>query len=117
MQRVLGERRLRARAQHARVVDEQVDVLARGTHERAPVVGIGDVAGDRGDLGERPELAGRLLEILGVPRASSTSAQCRLASVRASASPRPREAPVMIAVGMAPKLGAAAVPVCSGNWS
>ena len=51
-ERVLGERRLRARPEQARVVDEQVDPPARGGDERAPVGGVGDVTGDRDDAVE-----------------------------------------------------------------
>ena len=65
VERVVGERRLRARAEQRGVVDEQVDALARGLDERAPVARIADVAGEGDDVGElrgggleRPRVAG-----------------------------------------------------------
>ena len=48
-ERVGGESRLRARAEHARVVDEQIDAVAGRLDERAEVLWVGDVARDRDD--------------------------------------------------------------------
>ena len=71
-------------------------LASRGLDERVPVARIGDVAGDGGGPGEprgggleRPRLAGVDHE----PPAA-------LGEGRESASPRPREAPVTMAVGM-----------------
>ena len=65
VERVVGERRLRARPEQRRVVDEQVELASRGLDERAAVARIGHVAGDGGGPGElrgggleRPRLAG-----------------------------------------------------------
>jgi hypothetical protein len=57
------ERRLRARAEMARVVDEQVDVVARRRHQTPTVPVIGHVTGDGVDLGELGELVGCPLEV------------------------------------------------------
>ena len=65
VERVAAERRLRARAEQAGVVDEQVDLLAGGLDERAAVPVVGDVARERDDLGDRAELAGGALEVGG----------------------------------------------------
>ena len=65
VERVVGERRLRARPEQRGVVDEQVELASRGLDERVAVARIGDVAGDGGGPGElrgggleRPRLAG-----------------------------------------------------------
>ena len=59
-ERVVGERGQRRRAERARVVDEQVERLARGFDEPRAVLGVGDVAGDRDDVRGGGELrAGR----------------------------------------------------------
>ena len=47
VERVLGKRRLGAGTEQARVVHQEVDAIAGRIHERAAVIGIGDVAGDR----------------------------------------------------------------------
>ena len=61
-QRIGGERRLRARPEQARIVDEQVDPVTRRLDERTTVLGIGDVARDRVDAlevgGGAPERIG-----------------------------------------------------------
>ena len=51
VERVLRERRLRARPEQARVVDEQVEPPGGGSDERAPMARVGDVAGDRRHVG------------------------------------------------------------------
>ena len=61
-ERIVGERRLRARPEDAGVVDEQVDARAGGGDERQPVLGVGDVAGNRDDTGEAGD---GVLECLG----------------------------------------------------
>jgi hypothetical protein len=48
-ERVARQRRLRARPEHARVVDEQVDAVARLDHQRLAMPVVGDVAGQRDD--------------------------------------------------------------------
>ena len=63
VKRIAAERRLGARPEHRRVVDEQVDVLAGGVDERSPVPVVGDVALERDDFGELPELARGPLEL------------------------------------------------------
>ena len=97
VERIVGERRLRARAEQARVVDQQVDLLAGGLDERPTVLWVGEVAGDR-DHALQP-LRGRRGGSA-PPRASTISRQPRSSRARASARPRPREAPVTIATGM-----------------
>ena len=66
--------------------------------------GVGDVAGDRDDLGHGAELGGGALERAGAAGVDDEAPAVASASARASASPRPREAPVMMAVGMPSKL-------------
>ena len=44
---VVAKQRQRRRAEHAGVVDEEVDRAAGSLDETAPVLGVGDVAGDR----------------------------------------------------------------------
>src|SRR5437016_14006123 len=51
VERIVGESRLRARAEHARVVHDQVDGIAGGGDERAAVSDIREVAGERRDVG------------------------------------------------------------------
>ena len=58
---VSRQERQRARAEHAGVVDEEVDRLAGRLHEPAAMVGIGDVARDRDHAGEPGD---RILERL-----------------------------------------------------
>ena len=79
------------------------------------MIGVGDVPGDRRDSVRVPELTRDGVEIA-ERRASMTSAQPRSASERASARPRPREAPVMSASGMH-RPYAAPIPLSSGNES
>ena len=81
---------------------------AGGADERAPVRRVGDVAGERDDLGaSRAARRGRPRAAPG-SRASITRRRPRAASARASASPRPRDAPVMRAVDMPATLRRAA---------
>ena len=48
-QRIGGERRLRARPEQARIVDDQIDPVTRRLDDRTTVLRIGDVARDRVD--------------------------------------------------------------------
>jgi hypothetical protein len=61
VERVVGECGLRARAEDARVVHEQVD-LAGGRDQLAAVRVVGDVARDRDDVGSLRELRARRIE-------------------------------------------------------
>jgi hypothetical protein len=66
--RISSERRLRARAEQARVVHERIDALAGGLDERSPVMVVPHVARKRSDLGDLTELAGDAMEVLGAAR-------------------------------------------------
>ena len=59
VERVVGQRGLRARAEHAGVVDEQVDAGPAASTSALAVVGVGDVAGDGDHVAEVAELARR----------------------------------------------------------
>ncbi len=59
--------RLRARAQQARVVDEEVQAVPGGLDQPAAVHGVGDVAADGDDIGPRRELGMREGEIVRAP--------------------------------------------------
>ena len=74
VERVVGERRLGARAEQARVVDQQVECGAGGRDERRAVSGVGDVAGEGDDLGQLRSSA-RARSSAAAPRASITSRQ------------------------------------------
>jgi hypothetical protein len=65
---VVGERWLRARPEHARVVDEQVELRARGLDERGAVIGVDDAAADGDDVAELGQLALRGLELASAAR-------------------------------------------------
>ena len=80
----------------------------RGRRRRRParaVLVVGDVAGDRDDLG-RDASSARAASSAPAPRASMTRRHERRASPRASARPKPRDAPVISAVSMGLTLGA-----------
>ena len=65
LERVVGERRQRARAEDAGVVDEQVDRLPAASTSARRCVGIGDVAAERDDA---VEAGRRALERVAVAR-------------------------------------------------
>ena len=93
----VGERRQRAGAELAGVVDQEVQPRADGLGQRGAVRGVGDVAGDGGD---RAAGAGAAAAASSGPasRPSTTSRQPRSVECAARARPRPREAPVISAV-------------------
>ena len=68
---VVAEQRQRRRAEHAGVVDEEVDRAAGGLDEAAPVVGVGDVARDRDHA---VEIADRAFERVPVARVDDEAA-------------------------------------------
>ena len=65
VERVLPEQRQRRGAEHAGVVDEEVDRVPGSLDEAAPVLGVGDVAGERDDAVEPADSA---LERISVAR-------------------------------------------------
>ena len=65
VERIGVERRLRAGAEDARVVDERVDAVAGGGDEGAAVALVGDVADQRRHVGVRGQLAAGRLERVG----------------------------------------------------
>ena len=115
VERVVGQRRLRARPEDAGVVDQQVERrrgrLGRGD-QGGPVRRVGDVAGHRA----RPRRAAASAPRRGssASRAVDDEPPAGPARPVASARPSPREAPVTIATGIAgllsmpPTLGRAA---------
>jgi hypothetical protein len=65
VERIGVERRLRARPEDARVVDEGVDSVAGGGDEGAAVALVGHVADQRGHVGVRGQLAAGCFERVG----------------------------------------------------
>ena len=94
VERQVGERRQRRRAERAGVVDEQVDPLAGQPQQPAAVPGVGDVAGDRQHLGAvlRQQRARRLELVLvaGVDDEAPAALGERLAPARGRARARRR---------------------------
>jgi hypothetical protein len=61
--RVVGERRQRRRAERARVVDHELQALARDLDEQSAMPGVRDVARDRDDIREHGQLGAGGLEL------------------------------------------------------
>jgi hypothetical protein len=83
---------MRARPSRLALLTTQVDPLAGGLDERAAVLGIRDVARDRGT---RVRPAAALSERIG-PRASTTSVQPRSSSAPRQRQPEPARRSVTI---------------------
>ena len=79
VERVVRERRLRARPEDRRVVDQQLQVVARGGDQGRAVLGVGDVAGD----GDRRRSSAATSSSGPETRASMTSRHPRSARARA----------------------------------
>ena len=63
-QGIVGQRRLRAGAKNARVVDQKVDVLPGSFDERPPVHLVGHITGQRLHVGECTQLGRGPLKIV-----------------------------------------------------
>ena len=98
LERIRGERGLRARPERAGVVDDEVDPVAGRRDERA----LGDAGRRRRPRGDDAVEAWVDWPVPRSSRASTTSVQPRAASAQVSASPSPRDTPVMMPMLMRP---------------